>query len=292
MDLATALALKAQSTAARGRSLTGDIGTVTAYTATTVTVTVSNGGSMTVLKSRQYAAPAINDTVVLLGFGGTWYAAFAINAAPVAPPEQPDEEAPSIPPKPKPPPPKPPATTTPRPPAKPKPKPPSNVGTTPNPKPTQKSKTFKPIWTGSYRGGWRGDTKDLYQGDWTGRGSNYGCAYYGNGPSALSGIAVKGTVRIKRIAGGAYGAQHPTLRLLGAKSRPGGAPGYSATIRGPALAIGQTATITLPVAWVTRLLNGSSGGIGIGVGGSSPYVGLAGKGTWSAAFELTLTYKS
>lgn len=139
------------------------------------------------------------------------------------------------------------------------------------------STVFRPTSTGTYRGGsWRGDTRDLYQGDWTGRGVNRGAAFYGNGPRGLRGVTVtRVRVTLKRLSGGSYAAQSPTVRLIQEKARAG-APNYIDSTGGPSLRIGQSKTFDLPVAWGTQLVAGTAGGVGIYVGGSAPYVALDG----------------
>ena len=51
--------------------------------------------------------------------------------------------------------------------------------------------------------------------------------------------------------------------------------------------VGEVRTVSLPTSWGQKLVNGTAGGIGIHVAGSSPYVRLAGK----AAGFMTVTLK-
>lgn len=141
--------------------------------------------------------------------------------------------------------------------------------------PVKGAKSFKPVFTGTYRGGWRGDTRDLYQGDWTGRGNNTGAAYFGKGPSGLGGTCTRFEIRFKRGGGGSYAAVAPTFKLLDEKSRPGGAPTIEGSDVGPALKIGDVRTYRLPDAWGQAFMSGASGGIGI-ASGASPYLSLVG----------------
>lgn len=253
LDLATALAQRSQHVRTPASHF---LAYVLSSTSTTVTLRLADNSTLTVPKLRSYS-PSVSDVALVLKAGGAMYALGALNAAPVTPPD------PSV---------------------DPDPEPPSST--------TVRSKTFRPTFTGTYRNGWRGDTSALYQGDWTGRGTNYGAAYYGSGPGGLSGIAVSATVRMQRHSGGAYGGQSPTLRLLTNKSRPGGFPSYSKALRGPSLSIGESKTFSIPVSWAQALINGTAGGIGIGVGSSSPYIQLAGRGAWGPAMELTIRWKS
>lgn len=267
MDIASALAIRAQQTAS-APTVRLRLARVVSASSTAVVVSVDDE-TLTVPRVRSYASPAANDVVIVASSGAAAYCLGTLNAAPVPPPDIPEPDDPTPPP----------AggggTTSPKPP----------------PAPTTYSKTFRPNYVGTYRDGWRSDTSNAYQGDWTGRGVNWGSAYYGSGPGALSGTAVGGTVRIKRLAGGANAAQRPTLRLLTNKTRPGGFPNASKTMRGPALGVNGSATVALPATWVAALMNGSAGGIGIGVSSSTPYIQLAGKSSWGASFEITLTYR-
>lgn len=155
----------------------------------------------------------------------------------------------------------------------------------PPPKPTTSTVSLKPKATGTARGGSvRPDTGDLYQGDWTGRGVNSGMAVYG--AKQLNGTVISCTVRIKRLDAGVYAAQAPTLRLMTQASLVGN-PTWQDSKVGPAMKVGETRTVTLPDSWGQKLVNGTAGGIGIDVSGSSPYIRLAGK----AAGFMTVTLK-
>lgn len=256
LDLATALAVRSQQVRP---TLTHVIGWVTASTSTTVTVQLAGGDLVEDVPKLRAFTPNTDDVVLMLNAGGALYCLGALNAAPTPPPEPEEDE---------------------------------DEDPAPAPELVEKTRTWRPSFTGTYRGSWRGDTSDLYQGDWTGRGRNYGAAYYGqNGPSAVSGDAVSGTVRIKRLSGGVYAAVRPTLRLLDHKTRPGGFPSFSKSMQGPLMSIGDTRRVGLPTGWVQDLIDGNAGGIGIGVGTNSPYVHLAGKGVWGPAMELTITWE-
>jgi hypothetical protein len=148
--------------------------------------------------------------------------------------------------------------------------------------------------THTYRGGWRTDTTDLYQGDWTGRGQNTGVAFYG---SALVGLKADAgasgnriSVRVKRLEGGSYAAQAPTLWTVSQRVKPGGAPTRLASFAGPSLKPGQSGTVTLPDARAAELLDGSAGGIACYVAADTPYLQLAGRAAWSAAMSLAVRY--
>ena len=259
LDLARALAIREQS---RGAHTTVLLGQVTAVAGTSVTATVAEQ-TITIPRLRSYATPAAGDIILVLRHGTALYAVGALNAATVVIPPDPDDE----------------------------------VGDTRPPPPTVvRTRTFRPNFTGTWRGRWRGDTPNVIQGGGAaaGRlGRNFGAAYYGNGPSSLNGTAVSGNVRIKRVPGGAFEkySRIVTLRLLPQKSRPSGKPPSIGSFRGPSLEVGETATVGLPTGWVTRLLNGTAGGIGVGVDADYPHIHLAGRSNWSSAFQITLRFR-
>ena len=138
------------------------------------------------------------------------------------------------------------------------------------------SESCVPTWHGTYRSGsWRGDTSDLYQGDWTGRGINRGAAFYGRKPRGL-GRLTSGKVYLKRLSAGSSAAQRPTVVLLGASSKPSGWPSVIYDAAGPSLSINEGNWWTLPSSWLGKLDTGAAGGIGIYTSSSSPYVRIKG----------------
>lgn len=168
----------------------------------------------------------------------------------------------------------------------PPPPPPDDPGIpAPAPPPTpQEPVSLRPEWSGSWRNGWRSDTSDLFQGDWTGRGINTGGCWWGPLPPGI----VSGELSLKRSEGSGYGAAaSPTMALLAGTSRPAGAPVIRATAPGPSLVRGGTAQWALPESWITQLNAGTAGGIGVTSGGSStPYLSLVASGVW---MTLSLT---
>lgn len=251
MNLAQALAARDQR-GVRTPSTTL-LGWVVSSTSTEVTVDLGEE-TVTMPKLRDYT-PAVNDVALILRTGRLLYCLGAVNTGPISKPGT-DPDMPAAP-----------------------------------SAHEVRTRTFRPVSVGTYRGGWRSDTGDVLQGDWTGHGINQGAAYYGSGPAGLSGTAVSGKVRVRRLAAGSGAAQAPTFRLLDHKRRPSGAPSYSDTFVGPAIAVGEDRTVAIPDAWTQALINGTAGGIGIGVAGTSPYLRLAGRGAWSPSFELTIKWK-
>jgi len=181
--------------------------------------------------------------------------------------------------------------------------PPPDTGDKPPPsKPTTTSGTLTcvPTATSTYRdGSWRSDgdpvnSFDLYQGRYGGSsfGRSTGCAFYGSKPHTLSGATcTKATLKLKRLSAGDYADRAVTLRLISQSSRPGGAPTLNESTTGPKLGIGDTATFTLPTSWGQLLIDGSRGGIAISISSNTPYIHLAGRGSWSAAMTLSLSWR-
>lgn len=171
--------------------------------------------------------------------------------------------------------------------APPPPPPQPEDGATPAPAPVIEVVTLRPTVSGTWRGsGWRSDTSDLYQGDWTGRGLNRGGAWWGPLPSRIR----SGSVLLRRRrAAGMGAAATPTLTLLAGTSRPSGAPTVLASQAGPALAAGASTTWDLPAAWVAQMASGAAGGIGCQIDSAAPYMALA---VSDAGMTLTLTTES
>jgi hypothetical protein len=172
----------------------------------------------------------------------------------------------------------------------------------PVPKPvvTTGTLTCVPTATACYRdGSWRSDgdptnSFDLYQGRYGGSsyGRNTGAAFYGSKPHTLNGATcTKATVKIKRLSAGDFSARSATLRLVSQTSRPGGAPTLNETTSGPSLSVNASTTFTLPTSWGQALIDGTRGGIAISVSSDDPYIHLAGRGSWSAAMTLTLSWR-
>lgn len=177
----------------------------------------------------------------------------------------------------------------------------------PPPKPvvTTGSLVIAPVATSTWRdSGWRTDigpstSADTYQGRYSGSGfgSSSGFAFYGSKPHTLSGATcTKATVRLRRLSSGDYGLRAPTLRLVTQTTRPGSFPTLNESTAGPALGVqGQVSpsesTFSLPTSWGQALVDGTRGGIGMVISGDSPYIRLAGRGSWSAAWTLTIYWR-
>lgn len=209
--------------------------------------------------------------------GSTWWAIAAVPAAPSVPPTN------SVPP----------AVDIGDPP--PAPKPVTTTG----------ALVVSPVATSSWRdGGWRTDigsstSADTYQGRYSGSGygASTGFAFYGAKPHTISGATcTAATVRLRRLSSGDFGKRAPTLRLVSQATRPGSFPTLNETTTGPALGVqGQVspsdATFALPTAWGQALIDGTRGGLAIAISGDTPYIRLAGRSSWSAAWVLTIYWR-
>lgn len=172
----------------------------------------------------------------------------------------------------------------------------------PAPKPTVTTGTLTcvPVSTATYRSGWRSDgdpvnSFDTFQGRYA--ASNFGrmtgCAFYGTKPRSISGATVtRATIKARRLSGGDFAARTATLRLVTQSTRPAGAPTLNESTAGPSLAVGATTTgFVIPNSWAQAMVDGTRGGLAIHVDADTPYIKLAGRGSWSAAWTLTISWR-
>ncbi|WP_173261047.1 hypothetical protein [Streptomyces pacificus] len=217
---------------------------------------------------------AVNDSILLLRCGSVYYAIAVPPAAPSVEPPPPDpeevEEDESDPP--------------------------------PPPKPTVRTGTLTcvPVATATYRSGWRSDGNptssfDTYQGRYSGSsfGRMTGCAFYGSKPRSITGATVtRATVKFRRLPGGDFAARTATLRLVSQSTRPAGAPTLNESTGGPSLAVNATASsFVIPDSWAQAMVDGTRGGLAIHVDSDNPYIRLAGRNSWSAAWTLTISWR-
>jgi hypothetical protein len=154
--------------------------------------------------------------------------------------------------------------------------------------------TVRAVSTGSYRAGkWRTDTDDLVQGVTPGQGNSIGCAFYGRAPKALAGATVLAArLTVRRIRGGSFAAQAPTLRLVTQTTRPAGAPSLTSSTVGPSLKVGATtSTFVVPASWGQQMVDGTAGGLAVYDSAGDPYVRLAGRSAFGPAFALKISWK-
>lgn len=165
----------------------------------------------------------------------------------------------------------------------------------PVPKPVSVSGTLviPAVETRSYRNSaWLTTSDDVFQGEFAGAGVYTGCAFYGPGALGLAGATISSaTVMLRRAgSGGLPAAQALTLRLVTESAVPSGAPTLTSTTAGPSLAWGESATFSVPTAWIDSLAAGTSGGIAVYESDGSPYVVLDGRGRYTNSFTLTINW--
>lgn len=168
--------------------------------------------------------------------------------------------------------------------------------TLPNPKPSFISGELvvPPVETRSRASGtWRTDTDDVIQGSYGALGTHFGCAFYGTHPQSLAGAVVTAArVLVLRGAGGPYLAPAATLRLVTENTRPANDPTLTSTTTGPALHVGDsTTTFVVPTAWAQAMVDGTAGGLAVYVSGGTPYLRFAGRGSWSPAWTLVISWQ-
>lgn len=222
---------------------------------------------------------AAQQNLLILRRGSTYWAIQTLTAAPAVPPAPP-----------------PPADTPP---------PASDPAPAPKPTVTTGSLVCTPVATSTWRdGSWRTDigsstSADTYQGRYSGSsyGRMSGFAFYGSKPRSIAGATVtKATVKLRRLTSGDYAQRSPTLRLVSQSTRPSGFPTLNESTTGPALGVIDhvspwESTFTLPTSWGQAMVDGTRGGLAISISADTPYIRLAGRSSWSAAWTLTLYWR-
>ncbi|MFI5973502.1 hypothetical protein [Streptomyces sp. NPDC051452] len=258
----------------------GTIEAVAVTTAVSGACLASIGGIQVTVRTVTGLSFSVGDKLLIARRGSTYWALAAYSAAPALPPTPPAAGDPPV----------------------------TSLGdSSPPPKPTTTTGSLvcTPTATSTWRdGSWRTDTgsstsADTFQGKYGGSslGRNSGFAFYGSKPRSLSGATVtKATVRLRRLTSGDYGKRSPTLRLVSQSTRPGGFPTLNESTAGPALGVQghvspSEVTFTLPTSWGQAIVDGSRGGLCITVSSDDPYIRLAGRSSWSAAWTLTLYWR-
>ena len=236
--------------------------------------TVTVGGIQTVVRAVAGLTVAVGDTLLIVRQGSVYWAIGVAAAAPAVPPAPPPP--PDVP-------------------------DPSDSAPTPKPTVTTGTLTVAPVATATYRDGkWRTDigpagSADTYQGRYAGSsyGRMTGCAFYGSKPRTISGATVtKAVIKARRLSAGDFAARTATLRLLTQSTRPAGAPTLNESTSGPSLAVNSTTNaFTIPTSWAQAMVDGTRGGLAIFVNADSPHIRLAGRGSWSAAWTLTINWR-
>jgi hypothetical protein len=222
-------------------------------------VSVSVGGEVVTAQAPRDLTLAADDPVLIQKNGSQW---FVVQRYGVSAPVPPDIDVP------------------------PAPRPPNPVSGT-LVVPTVATRSYRPNY------GWRTDNSDVYQGQYGGFGNHTGCAFYGSKPRSLAGATVtSATIRVRRIQGGNFAKQTTTLWLVTESTKPSSsAPTRTSSTTGPRLAVGGTDnSFTIPTSWAQAMVDGTAGGLAIFDSNGSPYVVLAGRGTWSSAFVMTIRW--
>jgi hypothetical protein len=150
------------------------------------------------------------------------------------------------------------------------------------------------VTTRTYRGGkWRFENQDLLQGERGSTGNNVGAAFYGYRALSLEGTTVtSASIKVRRLPTGPNAPQTTTLWLVTERFRPAGAPTRTSSTTGPSLRVGRTnEAFAVPTSWAQQMVDGTAGGLALYSASGSPYVKFAGRGSWSAAFTLTINWR-
>ena len=123
--------------------------------------------------------------------------------------------------------------------------------------------------TKSYRGGWRSDTVDVIQGVYSDYGYssglswNYGCMWFGNLRSVLSGATIKSaTLTLYRKTGSGSGSAKTLYLCAVTNSSASGAPSIAANYGAiGTIGRGSLVTFSIPVAAVQGLASGAYGAL-------------------------------
>ena len=123
--------------------------------------------------------------------------------------------------------------------------------------------------TKSYRGGWRTDTLDVIQGVYSDSGYksslnwNYGCMWFGNLRSMLSGTTIKSaTLTLNRKTGSGSGSAKTLYLCAITNASPSGYPTIAASYGAiGTIGRGETATFSVPVSAIQNLASGAYGAL-------------------------------
>ena len=123
--------------------------------------------------------------------------------------------------------------------------------------------------TKSYRGGWRSDTLDVIQGVYSDSGYksslnwNYGCMWFGNLRSMLSGATIKSaTLTLNRKTGSGSGSAKTLYLCAITNASSSGYPAIAASYGAiGTIGRGETATFSVPVSAIQNLASGAYGAL-------------------------------
>jgi len=238
--------------------VSGPLRGVAASTVTGSTASIKVGEKTVTAQVARGLTLAVNDPVLVVPSGSSWYVAARLYASASTPPTN---------------------------------------DTALNPQPASRSGSLicQPIETRTYQSTpatWNTGLDSTYQGNFGGLGDLTGCAFYGTKPTSLHGATVtSASVQLQRLVGGATSGAALTLNKVTQSTRPAGAPTLTASTAGPTLTIGETdSAFAVPTAWVQAMVDGTAGGLAIYDSDGTPYARLAGVADWSAAWTLTINW--
>lgn len=164
------------------------------------------------------------------------------------------------------------------------PPPPPPPGSTSGSTPSGAKRTFsvRAVEAKTWRGGWRGDTTDAYQGiagAWGSRTTNRGYLFYGAGAfDDMRGLTVTAaSIRLTAKRGvGISGPSPIRIRLHTSTTRPNSQPVLLADEVVVSLRDGETRTVPLPVSMAQKLASGTAGGIAFVSDSTADYGAIVG----------------
>ena len=145
----------------------------------------------------------------------------------------------------------------------------TDYGAASNPVSPDSTTTQYATLTRSYRGGWRADTLDVVQGVYSDYGYssglswNYGCMWFGNLRSTLSGRTIKSaTLTLYRLTGSGSGSEKTVYLWAISNTGASGAPVLTASFGAlGTIGRGKQVSFSIPTSAVQGLANGSYGGL-------------------------------
>jgi hypothetical protein len=158
------------------------------------------------------------------------------------------------------------------------------TGTAPTPVPTPPGPAAGGtiVWpaldAGTWRGARRTDRTDVLSGDDDGTGVNRGAWLYGDAIAAtMTGLTITtANVFIDRRGGTPPDPANISVYLHNSKTAPATEP---VSIAGPnvigTVAVGATAWLPVPIAWINQIIAGTAAGLGIYTAATTPVIALA-----------------
>lgn len=162
----------------------------------------------------------------------------------------------------------------------------------PNPAVITGDLTILATSTGTYRSSAWASFDHLRQGIYGGYGNAVGAAFYGDKARSLAGATVTSArlERIHRLQPPESGTLASTLWLVTEDTRPAGAPTRTLSTAGPAIAVGDDVSFTIPTSWAQQMVDGTAGGLAFYDADGSPFIQFAGRSTRPVAMTLVIDW--